>query len=265
MPKKKITDLALAKKEGRKICAVTACDYATAAIAGRTDMDIILVGDSLGMVSLGYDNTTMVTMDEMAHHAKAVSRARADAVLVVDLPFLSYHSGIMQTMKNVRRLVQEAGADAVKIEGGRELAPLVKKLCAGGVCVFGHIGLLPQSVKKAGGYRIRGKDEDDAQRLLEDALALEKAGAAAIILEGIKAETAKQITGALAIPTIGIGAGPDCDGQVLVLYDLIGLSQTRIPKFVRQYAKTGEAIETALKSYIEDVRSKNFPGPEHCY
>ena len=265
MARKKLTDFIRYKQEGRAICAVTATSFAEAVIAGRTDMDIILVGDSLGMVALGYEDTTRVTMDEMVHHARAVGHARPDAVLIADLPFLSYHAGLASTMKNVRRLLQETGMDAVKVEGGSEIAPLVRKLCDGGVSVMGHIGLMPQSVKKAGAYRIRGKTGDDTKTLVKDALALEKAGASAIVLEGMKPEAAAEITRSLSIPTIGIGAGPDCDGQILVINDMLGLTPDFHPRFVRRYAEIAGSALKGLKDYADDVRGRRFPSDEESY
>lgn len=265
MPKLKVKDLVSYKQPSKKLCAVTAYDYSMAKALNACQVDMILVGDSLGMVCLGYDNTTQVTMDDMIHHAKAVSRAKPDAILVADMPFLSYHGSLDRTLDNVRRMIQETGVDAVKIEGGKDMAPLIEKLCDSGISVISHIGLLPQSIKRLGQYRVHGKDQREAQVLIEDAQAIEQAGAAAVVLECIKEDAAARITESISIPTIGIGAGKFCDGQILVLHDLLGLSGKGVPKFVKQYANVDVILQEAVGKYCQQVRDGSFPGPENVY
>ncbi|MCT4597902.1 MAG: 3-methyl-2-oxobutanoate hydroxymethyltransferase [Vallitalea sp.] len=253
------------KKNNEIITMLTAYDYPTAEILDEAGIDMLLVGDSLGMVVLGYDNTTEVTMEDMLHHVKAVTRGSKRSLIVADLPFLSYHIGINETVKNAGRLIQEGKANAVKLEGGKEVVPQVKAIVNAGIPVMGHIGLTPQSINQLGGYYVQGKSEEDAKKLIEDAKALEQAGAFSIVLECVPTELAKLITNELSIPTIGIGAGCDCDGQVLVTHDVLGLYSRMVPKFVKQYANIRESIVDATKEYITEVKEKSFPSNEHVF
>ncbi|MCT4688172.1 3-methyl-2-oxobutanoate hydroxymethyltransferase [Vallitalea sp.] len=244
---------------------LTAYDYPTAAILDETGIDIILVGDSLGMVILGYENTTEVTIEDMLHHVKAVSRGSKHSLIVADLPFLTYHTGKYEAVRNAGRLVQEGKANAVKLEGGTEVIKQTKAIINAGIPVMGHIGLTPQSINQLGGYYIQGKSEEKAKKLLEDAMALEEAGAFAIVLECIPTELAKLITEKVEIPTIGIGAGSDCDGQVLVTNDILNLYSDIVPKFVKQYSNVQDEIMKAVSNYIRDVKQKTFPSKEHVF
>lgn len=254
-----------ALKSKGKIVSLTAYDYSTAKLMDEADVQLILVGDTLGMTMLGYDSTIPVTMDDMLHHTAAVARGVEKALVVADMPFLSYQVSVEQAVDNAGRLIKNGCADAVKIEGGSFRGPVVTALVDNGIPVMGHIGLTPQSVRATGGYKVQGKKPDDAARLKEDALALEKAGAFAVVLECIPAELAAEITRALQIPTIGIGAGPDCDGQILVVHDLLGLYPKLTPRFVKRYADIGGRMKNAFIAYKEDVEDGRFPGPEHCY
>jgi 3-methyl-2-oxobutanoate hydroxymethyltransferase len=267
MDRKKVTIHTLqARKAARQpITMITAYDYPTALAVDRAGVDVILVGDSLGMVVLGYPSTLPVTMEEMLHHAKAVARANPSALLVGDLPFMAYQADIAEAVRNAGRFLKEAGMDAVKLEGGREMAPTVEAIVRAGIPVMGHIGFTPQSLHRLGGYRVQGRTAADARRLLEDALALEAAGCFAIVLEMVPEPVAAAITERLRIPTIGIGAGAACDGQVLVLHDLIGLFDRFTPRFARKYADLHQEIVRAVQAYCEDVRSRRFPGPEHTF
>jgi 3-methyl-2-oxobutanoate hydroxymethyltransferase len=253
------------KAKGEKITMLTAYDYPTAALLDEAGIDIILVGDSLGMAVLGYDNTLPVTMDDMIHHTKAVARATKRAMVIGDMPFMSYQASVDQAVANAGRFLQEAWAHGVKLEGGREVAEAIHRIATAGIPVMGHLGLTPQSVHQFGGYKVQGKEKSAAERIQEDAKILEDAGAFSLVLECVPSGLAKQITGALKIPTIGIGAGKDCDGQVLVVHDILGLFDKFIPKFVKKYANLGPQITEAVKKYIEEVRSSDFPGPEHSY
>jgi 3-methyl-2-oxobutanoate hydroxymethyltransferase len=228
-------------------------------------VDVILVGDSLAMVALGYDSTLPVTLDEMIHHARAVRRGTKHALLVADMPFGSYHSDTAESLRNAVRFVKEASVEAVKVEGGERRLELIARLTEAEIPVMGHVGLTPQSVNALGGYRVQGKTTDSAEQLLRDARAVEAAGAFAIVLEAVPRELAAQITRELRIPTIGIGAGPDCDGQILVVHDMLGLTFDQTPKFARQYANLGEAISNAVRGYCNDVRSGNFPSDAESY
>ena len=252
------------KEKGEKIVMLTAYDYLTAQIVDGAGVDAILVGDSLAMVALGYPSTLQVTMEEMLHHAKAVVRGRKRAMVVFDMPFLSYQTGKRDAVLNAGRALKEAGCNAVKIEGGVEQAETIKAIVDAGIPVMGHVGLQPQSVNLYGGYRLRRKGEE-RERILKDALAVEEAGAFAVVLEKIPAELAKEITETLKIPTIGIGAGPHCDGQVLVFHDMVGLFRDFKPRFVKRYAELGEEAERAVKEFIREVKEGKFPGPEHSY
>jgi len=253
------------KEQGRKIRMVTAYDYPTALLVEQSEIEVILVGDSLGMVVLGYDGTVPVTMDEMVHHIKPVVRAARNTVVVGDMPFMSYNVSLEKAMENAGRLMKEGGADCVKLEGGLAMVPVVKALVDGGIPVMAHIGLTPQTASQLGGFKVQGKDEAAAQRMLTEALKLEEAGAFAIVLEAIPAPLAKLITQKVSIPTIGIGAGVDCDGQVLVLHDMIGLFDRFVPKFVKKYANVSEDILSALNTYAQDVASGSFPAVEHSF
>ncbi len=253
------------KRHGEKISMLTAYDYPTALVLDEAGLDMILVGDSLGMVVLGYDSTLPVTMEVMLHHTKAVSRAVTRAMVVADLPFLSYQCSEDEAVRNAGRLLQDGGAHGVKLEGGREYAEAVRRMVAAGIPVMGHLGLTPQSVHQFGGYRVQGKDDSSARRIVEDARILEQAGAFSLVLECVPATLAAEITGALSIPTIGIGAGPDCDGQVLVLHDVMGMFERFTPKFVKRYAGLNAAMKEAAERYRNEVKTKVFPGPEHAF
>ena len=248
-----------------KITCLTAYDYPTARILDEASVDILLVGDSLGMVVLGYDSTLPVTLEEMLHHTRAVRRGARRALLVSDMPYGTYHDDPNEAVRNAIRLVKEAGAEAVKIEGGERRVDLIARLADAEIPVMGHIGLTPQSVNAFGGFRVQGKTADAAEQLLRDARAVEAAGAFSIVLESIPRELAAQITSELRIPTIGIGAGPDCDGQVLVIHDLLGLSFGHQPKFARRYADLGEIISRAAAEYCRDVRQGTFPSDDESY
>ncbi len=253
------------KSRGEKITMLTAYDYPTACLLDEAGVDMLLVGDSVGNVVLGYEDTLPVTMEEMIHHTKAVTRGARRAMVIGDMPFLSYQVSLPEAILNAGRFLKEGGAQAVKLEGGSERDEVVRALVETGIPVMGHIGLTPQSVHQLGGFRVQGRDEAAGRRLLEDALALEAAGAFALVLEAIPAELAAEVTSQLQVPTIGIGAGPCCDGQVLVVHDMLGLSARRVPKFVKQYALLGDIIKDAARAYQADVKNGIFPGPEHCY
>jgi 3-methyl-2-oxobutanoate hydroxymethyltransferase len=253
------------KDSGKKITAVTAYDYSFSRIIDATDIDIVLVGDSVGMVSLGYESTLPVTMDDMIHHTKAVRRGIRNALLVGDMPFMSYQASNEAAVANAGRFVQEGGAEAVKLEGGTRVVERVRAIIEAGVSVMGHVGLTPQSVHQFGGYKVQGKTYLNARQIKKDAKDLEKAGAFAVVLEGIPADLAGEITDCLQIPTIGIGAGSHCDGQILVLNDLLGLNVDFVPKFVKQYAQMAELAKSALSDYIDEVRKGAFPDQSHSY
>jgi 3-methyl-2-oxobutanoate hydroxymethyltransferase len=253
------------KEKGQPITMLTAYDYPTAKMMDEQEVDVILVGDSLGMVVLGYDSTIPVTLDDMLHHTKAVVRAVERAMVVTDLPFLTYHGSFDQTLDACRVLMQQGGTHAVKLEGGAELAPTVNRLTRAGVPVMGHIGLTPQSVNQLGGYKVQGKDLESAQKLLDDALALEEAGAFAIVLECVPTALARKISASISIPTIGIGAGVDCDGQVLVFHDIVQYGSKMNPKFVKRFAHVGEEISGAIEQYVSEVRARQFPTAEHSF
>ena len=248
-----------------KITCLTAYDYPTARLLDEAGVDVLLVGDSLGMVVLGYENTLPVTLEEMLHHARAVRRGTRHALLVADMPYGSYHDDPMEAMRHAVRFVKEAGAEAVKIEGGERRMDLITRLVEAEIPVMGHIGLTPQSVNVFGGFRVQGKTEEAGEQLLRDARAVEAAGAFSIVLESIPRELATKITAELRIPTIGIGAGPDCDGQILVIHDLLGLSFGHQPKFARRYADVGEIVSRAAAEYCRDVRQGSFPSDEESY
>jgi 3-methyl-2-oxobutanoate hydroxymethyltransferase len=265
--RRKTTILTLHEKKarGEPITMVTAYDYPTALAADRAGIDSILVGDSLGMVVLGYDSTVPVTMDEMLHHCRAVRRGAQYAFLIGDMPFLSYQADRAEAVRNAGRFLKEAGMDAVKLEGGQQMADAVRAISNAGITVVGHIGLTPQSAGKLGGYRVQGRTAADAQRLLEDAQALQAAGAAMLVLEMVPDRVAERISRLLQIPTIGIGAGVSCDGQVLVLHDLLGMFDRFTPRFVKQYAGLFVEMERALTAYRDDVVTRRFPAAEHTF
>ncbi len=264
---KKVTTETFRRKKaaGEKIAMITAYDYGAARLVERAGVDSILVGDSLGMVVLGYDSTLPVTMEDMLRHTRAVSRGAERALVVGDLPFLSYQASPEEALRNAGRFLQEAGAAAVKLEGGREFAPTVRRLVAAGIPVMGHLGLTPQSVNQFGGYGLQAKEAAAAAALLEDARALAEAGAFAIVLEKIPREVAAAVTAAVPVPTIGIGSGPDCDGQVLVFHDLLGMFEAFRPRFVKQYAAVGEIIADAVGRYVAEVSRGHFPLEEHAW
>lgn len=264
--RKKITTLAFRRKKllGEAITMLTAYDYPTALAMDQAGVDSILVGDSLGMVVLGYPNTLPVTMEDMLHHCRAVSRGAQYALLIGDMPFMSYQTSVQDALRNAGRFLQEAGMDAVKLEGGRERQEAVRAIVAAGIPVMGHIGLTPQSVHQLGGFRPQGREAGAARRLLEDALILQEAGCFSIVLESVPARLATLISQRLEIPTIGIGAGAGCDGQVLVTHDLLGLFDRFTPKFVKKYANLHSEMKRAFSEYLQDVRQRSFPSQEHC-
>lgn len=253
------------RERGEKITMLTAYDYPMARAVDEAGIDVILVGDSLGMVVLGYPTTLPVTMDDMLHHCKAAARGVARALLVADLPFMSYQVSREDALRNAGRLVKEGGAEAVKIEGGAEVLGSVEGLVAAGIPVMGHLGLTPQAYHRMGGYRVQARSPEEADRLLKDAAALERGGIFALVLEGIPAGVARRVTEALAVPTIGIGAGPWCDGQVLVTHDMLGLQDQLSPKFVKRYAQGRQLFVEAMRRYRDEVRAGTFPAAEHTY
>ncbi len=253
------------KRAGQRITVLTAYDASFARLLDECDVDVLLVGDSLGMVIQGEESTLGVTLEEVIYHTRAVARGCRRAHLVGDLPFLSYQVSLEEGLRSAGRLIKEGRAEAVKLEGGRRHADLVRRLTEIGVPVMGHIGLTPQSVHAMGGYKVQGKEEAQARELLDDAVVLEQAGAYALVLEGIPQELARNISARLAIPTIGIGAGPHCDGQVLVIYDLLGMDERFAPKFLKRYESLGARIRDAVGRYAEEVRGGVFPGPEHSF
>ena len=265
MPRVSVRDIAEMKTRGEKIPMVTAYDYTSARLADQAEIPLILVGDSLGMVVLGYDSTIPVTMEDMLHHVKAVARAAQRAMVVADLPFMSYQLDPSQALANAARLVQEGGAHSVKLEGGEKIAGTVARIVDAGVPVMGHIGLTPQSVHALGGYRVQGRKQKEAAQLLKDAHSLEQAGAFAVVLELIPSPLARLISERLSIPTIGIGAGAHCDGQVQVLHDILGLYTDFVPKHTRRYAFLARTIEDALTQYAREVKEGSFPTEEQSF
>jgi 3-methyl-2-oxobutanoate hydroxymethyltransferase len=254
-----------ARKGGKPLVVLTAYDVASTLAAEAAGVDCLLVGDSLGNVVLGYETTLPVTLDEMLHHARAVGRARRRALLVADMPWLTYHLGTDETVRNAARFVREAGADAVKIEGGSERIPAIRALLSAQIPVMGHVGLTPQSVLPMGGYKVQGREAFEADRLLAAAEEIAAAGVFAIVLEGVPGPVARRITAAVPVPTIGIGAGPECDGQVLVYHDLLGMLPGSVPRFVRRYAATHDAHVKAIRKWAADVRSGSFPSDDETY
>jgi 3-methyl-2-oxobutanoate hydroxymethyltransferase len=265
MARTTINDLLKKKADGEKITIITAYDYPFARIADEAGIDALLVGDSLAMVVQGLDNTLPVTMDEMVYHTRMVSRAAQNALVIGDMPFMSYQTGIEEAVRNAGRFLKEGGASAVKIEGGAEAADKIKAMAKSDIPVMAHIGLTPQSIHRMGGYKVQGKTEDARQRLLEEALAVEDAGAFALVLEAIPMDLAGEITGKLGIPTIGIGGGPHCDGQVLVMHDVLGLFERFVPKFVKKYANLKEEALKAVRTYREEVQNGAFPSEEQSF
>ena len=260
-----ITELKAMKGRGEQFAMLTAYDYQTARVLDEAGLPIILVGDSLGMVMLGYDSTIPVTMDDMLHHVKAVVRGTSKAHVVADMPFMSYQASAEEALHNAGRMLQEGGAQSVKLEGGSTVAETVHRLVSAGVPVMGHVGLTPQSVHQLGGYRLQGKTPAAAVKLLNDVQALEQAGAYAIVLETIPSPLAKLTTERVSVPTIGIGAGPHCDGQVQVIHDLLGLSQGILPRHARKYARLSDEISASVTSYMNDVRSGRFPTDKESF
>jgi 3-methyl-2-oxobutanoate hydroxymethyltransferase len=268
---KKLTKVSTAtvqdmKNKGEKITMLTAYDYPTAIMVEKAGIDVILVGDSLGNVILGYDTTVPVTMDEMIHHTKAVTRGTSRALVIGDMPFMSYQASVQDAVYNASRFLKEAGAQAVKLEGGREVADAIRKIADSSIPVMAHLGLTPQSVHKFGGFKVQGKTDAAADRIFEDAKIVQEAGAFAVVLECIPAHLAKKITETLKIPTIGIGAGIHCDGQVLVIHDMLGIFEEETPrKFVKKYCDLNTHMKNAVQEYIKDIKEGAFPGPEHSF
>jgi len=253
------------KQQGRKISMLTAYDYSTAKLMDEAGINAILVGDSLGNVVLGYEDTLSVTMEDMIHHGAAVARGAKNAMVVVDMPFMSYQASVYDAVVNAGRLMKEGRASAVKLEGGKEVCPQVKAVTEAGIPVMGHLGLTPQSINALGGHRVQGKTQQAAQKLLDDARALQEAGAFAVVLECVPEKLADKVTKELEIPTIGIGAGAGCDGQVLVYQDMLGMFSDFTPKFVKKFANVGQVMKEAFKSYIDEMQQGSFPSQEHCY
>lgn len=264
MPKITAPDVTAAKGT-RKIAMLAAYDFTSARLAEAAGIDVLLVGDSLAMVVLGHDDTLSVTMEEMLHHVRAVARGSQSALVVADMPFLSYQVSVETAVANAGRFLKEGRAGAVKLEGGREVAPQVRAMTAAGIPVLGHVGLTPQHVAALGGFKVQSKTAEAAAKLVDDAVALAEAGCFAIVLECIPAPVAAAVTRAVPVPTIGIGAGADCDGQVLVFHDVLGLYDRLRPRFVKQFATLGEQAVAALTGYVEAVRNSDFPGPEHSF
>ena len=262
---KTMKDFLAMKKAGEKISMLTAYDAAMSQLLAACEVDMLLVGDSLGMVVLGYDSTVPVTMEQMLHHCSAVRRGALEAFVVGDMPFGSYQTGVQDSVRNGLRFVKEAGCDAVKLEGGREVIDEVRGLVRAGIPVVGHLGLTPQTAAQLGGYKVQGKDLDGARRMLEDALMLEEAGAFSLVLECVPAELAELISTELAIPTIGIGAGAGCDGQVLVINDMLGMFERFLPKFVKQYQQLAPLMREGVREYVAEVKSGAFPAAEQSF
>ncbi len=253
------------KKKGERIAMLTAYDFPTAEILDEAGIEAILVGDSVGMVVHGFETTLPVTMADIIRHAAAVARARPRALVIGDLPFLSYTVSVPDAVANAGRLVKEGGVEAVKLEGGRAMVPVIRAILKASIPVMGHIGLTPQSILRFGGYVVQGKSAIAAERLVEAAKGLEDAGCFGIVLEAIPANLAERVTASVSIPTIGIGAGPSCDGQVLVTHDLLGIYGRKLPRYVKQYADLRASMRDSFRAFIQDVKKGSFPGPEHCY
>jgi 3-methyl-2-oxobutanoate hydroxymethyltransferase len=260
-----VPDLLRFKAEGRRFAMLTAYDHPTARMADQAEIPVLLVGDTLGMVVLGHPTTLPVTLDDIIHHARAVARGAANALLVADMPFMSYQPSVEMAMLAAGRLLREASMHAVKLEGAGQVVETVSRLTAAGVPVMAHLGLTPQSVHAIGGYRVRGRTAEAAERILRDARELEEAGAFSLVLEAVPAELGRTVTAALRIPTIGIGAGPHCDGQVLVVHDMLGLTEGHLPRFVKRYANLGEQAVDAMRTFAREVADGEFPDAEHSY
>jgi 3-methyl-2-oxobutanoate hydroxymethyltransferase len=260
-----VPDLTAMKAAGRRIVMLTCYDAAFARLLEQAEVDVLLVGDSVNQVLAGQETTLSATLDQMVYHAASVRRGARRSLVFVDLPFLTYQISVAEAIRNAGRVLQESGSHGVKLEGGQPMADTVRALVDRGIPVIGHLGLTPQSVHALGGYRVQGRDEPTADRLLAGARALEQAGACAIVLELLPSALARRISSALTIPTIGIGAGGGCDGQVLVLHDMLGLNEAFNPRFLKRYAELGEAVRTAVRSYAAEVRDGRYPGPEHSF
>lgn len=263
--KKTVLSFAKAKEDGEKLTMLTAYDYSTAKLIDGAGVDAILVGDSLGNVMLGYEDTLSVTVEDMIHHGAAVARGTKDALVVIDMPFMSYQTSVYDAVVNAGRLMKEGRAQAVKLEGGSEVCPQIKAITDAGIPVMAHIGLTPQHINAFGGFRVQGKSEEAARKLLEDALAVQEAGAFAVTLECVPEKLAELVTKKLSIPTIGIGAGNVCDGQVLVYADMLGMFSDFTPKFVKRFAETGQVMTEAFQAYIAEVKAGTYPAKEHTY
>lgn len=259
------TSIMQMKNSGHKISMLTAYDYTTARLLDEAGVNTILVGDSLGNVILGYEDTISVTVEDMIHHSAAVARGAKNALVVTDLPFMSYQTSVYDAVVNAGRLMKEGRAGAVKLEGGKEVCPQIKAIVSAGIPVVAHLGLTPQSINTFGGFKVQGKTEAAAKKLIEDAKAVEEAGAFLLVLECVPAKLAKLVTESINIPTIGIGAGAGCDGQVLVIYDMLGMFSDFKPKFVKHFANAGDVIREAVKTYIAEIDDGTFPAEEHCY
>jgi 3-methyl-2-oxobutanoate hydroxymethyltransferase len=253
------------KESQDRITMLTCYDYSMAKLMDEAGINVLLIGDSLAQVMLGYEDTLSVTMDEMIHHSKAVARGAKDAFILADMPFMSYQASVYDAVVNAGRIMKETGCDAVKLEGGVKLAPVIEAITNASIPVIGHVGLTPQSINAFGGHKVQGKTEAAARQIIEDAKAVEAAGASAIVIEGVPAAIGKLVTKAVNIPTIGIGAGPDCDGQVLVYQDVLGMFTDFTPKFVKRYADLGTQMKEAFASYIKEVKEVSFPEEKHCY
>jgi 3-methyl-2-oxobutanoate hydroxymethyltransferase len=262
---KQTTEFLKMKQKKEPIVMLTAYDYPSAKLAEEAGVDMILVGDSLGMVVLGYDSTIPVTVDDMIHHTKAVKRGAKDTYIVTDMPFMSYHVSRSDALKNAARIIQESGAHAVKIEGSNDVIYTISALTEAGIPVVAHLGLTPQAVGVLGGYKVQGKDAESARQLIEDAKKVEKAGAIALVLECVPKQLGEEVTNSISIPTIGIGAGNGTDGQVLVFHDVVSYGVDRVPKFVKQYASINEPIKQGIQDYITEVKAKSFPDEKHSY
>jgi 3-methyl-2-oxobutanoate hydroxymethyltransferase len=260
-----VTTFKEAKEQGNKITMLTAYDYSTAKLFDEAGVDSMLVGDSLGMTMLGYDSTLPVTMEDMLHHVKAVVRGAKNALVVADMPYMSYHLSTQQAVENAGRFIQEGGAQAVKLEGGAAFCPEIEAMTRASIPVVGHLGLTPQSLNAFGGFKVQGKSEEAARKIIEDAQALEQAGAFAVVLECVPAKLAEIITAKVSIPTIGIGAGAGCDGQVLVYQDMLGLYDDFTPKFVRKFAEVGALMKEGVQKYCAAVKDSSFPAQEHTF
>lgn len=263
--KNTVTTFKDAKKQGKKLTMLTAYDYSTAKLFDEAGVDSMLVGDSLGMTMLGYDSTLPVTMEDMIHHTKAVVRGAKNALVVGDMPYMSYHLSVQQAVENAGRFIKEAGAQAVKLEGGAAFCPEIEAMTRASIPVVGHLGLTPQSINAFGGFKVQGKSEEAARKIIEDAQALEAAGAFAIVLECVPAKLAEIITAKVAVPTIGIGAGAGCDGQVLVYQDMLGMYDNFTPKFVRKFAEIGAMMKQGVQAYCAAVQDSSFPAAEHTF